>query len=148
MIKISWGTKIAILYIGFVGLIVTMVIMSLHQKLDLVSEDYYNKELIYQDKIDEMKNANTLTSTITHSFTNSNIELQFQPEFKSKKISGEIVFFRPSDAAKDFETPITLNEDGQQKVGLNKLSKGMYKMQISWKADSKSYFSEETIVIP
>ena len=144
----SWGIKIAVLYTGFIGLTVFMVVMSMRQKIDLVSEDYYNKELAYQSKIDEMKNAEALTATITHTFTNTDLELQFQPEFKTKKLTGQILFFRPSDSSKDFELPITLNEDGQQKIGLNKLSKGMYKMQISWKADNTPYYSEETIVIP
>ena len=118
------------------------------RKIDLVSEDYYTKELAYQSKIDEMKNADALTATISHTFTNTDLELQFQPEFKTKKLTGQILFFRPSDSSKDFEIQITLNEDGQQKIGLNKLSKGMYKMQISWKADNTPYFSEETVVIP
>ena len=148
MIKVNWGIKIALLYTSFVALVIVMVVMSMHQKIDLVSEDYYNKELAFQNQIDEMKNANALTSTITHAFTNSELELQFQPEFKSKKLTGEIVFFRPSDASKDFKTSIVLNEDGKQKIGLSNLSKGMYKMQISWKDEKTPYFSEETIVIP
>ena len=144
----SWGVKIAVLYTGFIGLVVFMVMMSMRQKIDLVSEDYYTKELAYQSKIDEMKNAEALTATISHTFTNTDLELQFQPEFKSKKLTGQILFFRPSDSSKDFETPVAINEDGQQKIGLNKLTKGMYKMQISWKVDNTPYYSEETIVIP
>ena len=148
MIKMSWGVKIAILYTGFIGLVVFMVIMSVRQKIDLVSEDYYTKELAYQSKIDEMKNADELTASISHSFTDTDLELQFQPEFKSKTLTGQILFFRPSDSSRDFEIPVSINADGQQKVALNKLSKGMYKMQISWKADNTPYYSEETIVIP
>jgi hypothetical protein len=148
MLKINWGTKIAVLYIGFVGLIVVMVVMSMHQKIDLVSEDYYNKELMFQDKINEMKNTNSLSGTITHTITNTAIELQFQPEFKTKKVTGEILFFRPSDSSKDFTTAVSLDENAEQKISLNKLSKGMYKMQISWKDESKGYFAEETIIIP
>ncbi len=148
MLKINWGTKIAVLYIGFVGLIVVMVVMSMRQKIDLVSEDYYNKELMFQDKINEMKNNNSLSGTITHTITNTDIELQFQPEFKTRKVTGEILFFCPADASRDFKTVVSLDENAQQKISLSTLSKGMYKMQISWKDESKAYFAEETIVIP
>ena len=148
MIKINWGTRIAVLYIAFVGLIVIMVIMSIHQKIDLVSEDYYDKELVFQDKINEMKNAETLEGKITHIITQTDVELQFQQEFKSKKITGEILFFRPSDASKDFKTDVALNADAHQKISLKNLSKGMYKMQISYKDAQTPYFTEQTIVIP
>ena len=148
MLKISWGTKIAALYIGFVGLIVVMVVMSMQQRIDLVSDDYYDKELVFQDKINEMSNTNLLSGSITHSITDTDIELQFQPEFKAKKVTGEILFFCPSNASKDFKTTVALDENASQKVSLKGLSKGMYKMQISWKDEAKAYFSEETIVIP
>lgn len=148
MVKISWGIKIAVLYTSFVGLIIIMVFLSLRQKIDLVSEDYYNKELLYQNKIDELKNAGALSSEITHSFSSSTLDLQFPEEFKTQKTAGEILFFKPSDASKDFKTNLELNENAQQSIEMNKLSKGMYKMQISWKDDKKTYFSEQTIVIP
>ena len=148
MKNISWGTRIAILYISFIGLVVFMVVMSVRQKIDLVSDDYYNQELAFQDKLNKMKNAETLTTTITHKITSSDIELQFQPEFKNKKLTGEILFFRPSDSSKDFKTEVTVNENAQQKIQLNHLSKGMYKMQITWKDETTPYFAEETIVIP
>jgi len=125
-----------------------MVVMSVHQKIDLVSDDYYNKELMFQDKINEIKNSNSLSGNIKHIITNTDIELQFQPEFKAKKISGEILFFRPSDSSKDVKTVVSLDENAEQKISLSTLSKGMYKMQISWKDESRAYFAEETIVIP
>lgn len=148
MIKIGWGTKITILYVSFALLIGTMVAMCVNQKIDLVSSDYYQKELTFQTKIDEAKNAEALTEKISHTITEENLELFFPTVFTGKKVSGEILFFRPSDASKDYKTNIELNGSVQQSIALNNLSKGMYKMQIGWKAESTSYFIEETIVIP
>ena len=148
MVKISWGIKIAILYIGFVLLIGFMVFMCMNQKIDLVSDDYYQKELVFQNKIDETNNANSLSEKIQHSFNGTNIELVFPKIFQGKNVEGEILFFRPSDASKDFKSIIKLNNVASQFISLGNLSKGMYKMQISWKADGLSYFSQETIIIP
>lgn len=148
MIKIGWGTKITILYIGFALLIGTMVAMCVNQKIDLVSADYYQKELVFQTKIDEAKNADGLAEKISHTITEKNLELFFPNVFTEKKVLGEILFFRPSDASKDYRTNIKLNESVQQSIVLNNLSKGMYKMQIAWEAEGTSYFIEETIVIP
>lgn len=148
MKKIGWGTRIAILYIGFVMLSITMVVISMNQKIDLVSEDYYPKELAFQNQINSTNNANALSEQISHSFTGNGIELQFPSIFKGKKITGEIVFFRPSDASKDFKTPVRLDEQVKQIIPINNLNKGMYKLQIDWKVNDTAYFDEETILIP
>jgi hypothetical protein len=148
MLKIGWGTKIAILYIGFVLLIGTMVTMCFNQKIDLVSDDYYDKELVFQNRINEMNNSNSLTENIKHQVDQKGVQLNFPKQFENEKISGEILFFRPSDNKKDFKVSIELNDNSQQFISRNSLSKGMYKMQISWKTANKNYYNEETIVIP
>lgn len=148
MINIGWGTKITILYISFALLIGVMVAMCVNQKIDLVSPDYYQKELVFQTRIDESKNADALAEKISHAITEKKLEFFFPKVFSGKKVSGEILFFRPSDASKDYKTAIELNDSVQQSIALTNLSKGMYKMQIAWAADGVSYFMEEIIVIP
>jgi hypothetical protein len=148
MSTISWGTKIASLYIGFVALIIVMVSFSMSQKIELVSPDYYAKELKYQDKINEMNNANALSEQVNHTITTSGVEIKFPSAFINKAVKGEINFFCPSDADKDFKTALALNSNGTQLIASNVLQSGMYKMQLSWTADNKNYFTEETIVIP
>jgi len=148
MIKISWGTKIASLYIGFVILVIIMVTVSMNQKIDLVSKDYYEKELTYQNKINEMNNANALSESIKHEQLEKEIAFQFPKEFIGKKVSGNIFFFRPSDASKDYNQEISLDENAKCFVNNTTLSKGMYKVKIDWSADNINYYNEQIIVIP
>ena len=148
MLKLSWGKRIAMLYIGFVALIVVMITMSMQQKVELVSDDYYDRELAFQEKIDEMNNANALPEKIIHSITDNSFLIVFPSQFKANVVEGEIFFFRPSDASKDFKSAIQLDKDAKQIIDRKNLSKGMYKMQIYWKANGTPYFVEETIVIP
>ena len=148
MINIGWGTKIAILYSAFALLIITMVIMCVSQKVDLVSDDYYDKEVAYQGRINEINNANTLSEKVTTAFINNGIEITFPEEMKSKIETGNMLFFRPSDKTKDFSVPVKLDDKAAQFVAGSNLQKGMYKLQIGWKADNKNYFSEQVVVIP
>lgn len=148
MVNISWGTKIAVLYISFVAMIGFMVTLCMRQNVELVSDDYYERELVFQDKINEMNNANALPEKISHTMLPEGIQIQFPALFKNKKVSGEILFFRPSDKSKDHSTPIQLNGEAQQLIPKQLLSKGMYKMKITWAAEGISYFTEEIIVIP
>ena len=60
----NWGHKILFLYLGFVILVMVMVFMAYRQDVPLVSDDYYEKELKYQDDIDQFKNAALLAEPI------------------------------------------------------------------------------------
>ena len=53
--KINWGTAIVLVFIGFISFIMYFVIkMNTNKKYehDLVTEDYYSKELAFQEEID------------------------------------------------------------------------------------------------
>jgi hypothetical protein len=148
MLNISWGTKIALLYISFVVLILFMVMLSMSQKIDLVTEDYYNKELTFQNTINETNNANALPEQIQHEIVDNNFHVKFPEVFKGKEVKGTITFYKPSDKSKDFSEDIVLNENLVQKTDLKFFSRGMYKMKVSWSADNVNYFTEQIIVMP
>jgi nitrogen fixation protein FixH len=144
----NWGTGIASLYIGFIALIGVMVTMSFNQKIDLVNEKYYEKELAFQQQINAMENAKNIAEQITHEMNAGSLNLQFPAEVGNKDSEGTIVFFRPSDATKDYECPLQLNSSNVQSISLKNLSPGMYKMQISWTRNQTPFYVEQVIVIP
>jgi hypothetical protein len=53
----NWGYKIAITFILFGALIIFMVVKSFQQNIDLVTDDYYQEELKYQQQIDKLENT-------------------------------------------------------------------------------------------
>ena len=63
-VKLNWGTRITVLYLGFVALIVFLVAGSMRQSFDLVSPDYYQKELEYQSVIEAGKNQAAVSSPV------------------------------------------------------------------------------------
>ena len=56
----SWGTRIAIVYISFVVMIVTLIILCTGENIDLEYKDYYARELKYQDKLEAITNERSL----------------------------------------------------------------------------------------
>ena len=65
--KINWGTAIVVAFVGFISFIMYFVIsMSTDKKFDhdLVTEDYYQQELKYQDDINKVENAKKLKVAI------------------------------------------------------------------------------------
>ncbi|MCE3259129.1 MAG: hypothetical protein K0S12_770 [Bacteroidetes bacterium] len=138
----SWGYRITFLYLGFVGIIITLVTISSQNKEELVAKDYYAQELLYQNKLNAINNEKQLDKSITHEVTDASIILT-SPFEKSK---GTIQFFCPSDSKKDKSFPMNFS-DGVQSIPKTNLAKGIYKLQISWEANNKNYFKEEIITL-
>lgn len=143
----NWGTKITILYIGFVILIVSMVFISATNKSELVSKDYYEQELRYQDRIDALNNEQKLSVTINYEIVDQFVILKYLNSEIRKDFKGEVLFFRPSDSTKDLKIDLIFDKEGEQIISKDKLSKGVYKMCISWKNDKKVFYKEAIITI-
>jgi hypothetical protein len=141
----SWGTKIAILYVGFVALIATMVALSMHENVDLVSADYYVQELNHQRKIDKIERTQKLKTQLTWTMRDGAIQINYPEEFRGKPVTGNIQFFRPSDASLDRSMPIKADSSGMQTVSTLNLKKGVYLIQIHWESEKSSYYNEGTI---
>lgn len=143
----SWGKKIAILYIGFVVLIMTMVSLTMREKVDLETPDYYEQELKFQDKIDKMSRAEQLNEPLTWRIMNDGLVISFPAELSSQKPAASIHLVRPSDATldKNFELkPDTLTS---RFISLSGLKKGVYKLQVDWSAGETTYYNEGVITV-
>lgn len=142
----NFGVKITILYLSFVGLILTLVFMAYGHKVELVSKDYYAQELKYQDKIDAINNANAMPGSISHAVTKNEISLQVNPDILTPDFKGHIYFYRPSDSAKDKKIDMAFS-DNKQIISTKDLTHGTYKMQLSWTSGGKPFFKEEVIFV-
>jgi hypothetical protein len=143
----SWGKKITILYLSFVALIVTLVVLCFGQKIELESKDYYAQELKFQDKIDAINNERQLTSSIKHELIGQQLILSVDSLFIKSDFNGTINFFRPSDASKDVKLDMKFNNNNQQIINTEELIHGVYKMQLSWMNNGLNYYKEEVVFI-
>jgi hypothetical protein len=140
----NWGTRIIIMYVGFVALIITLVVVSMRQQVDLVTPDYYAKELKYQTNIDKTKNYNELKTSLKCTIQSDNIVIDFPDEHKAELITGEVLIYKPSDAKSDKLITIESN-NGQILIPTSVFTKGMYKVKVDWQVNSIDYFSEQVI---
>jgi hypothetical protein len=143
----SWGIRISILYLAFVALILTMVGMTMREKEDLESKDYYAQEIKYQSKIDLINRTDSLKEPSTWAVIPGSISLKFPKQFQGENISGSVDLIRPSDASVDKTIPILKDTSRSRNISTEKLKKGVYKIKINWKADKKEYYNEGIIQI-
>jgi nitrogen fixation protein FixH len=113
----------------------------------LVSQDYYQKEIAYQNDIDQMNNTNKLTKQLKFDYIYKNqlVKLVFPKE--SIGSSGKINFYRPADARKDFAVKLEIANTDSQSIPVANLDRGLWVIQVSWNKDSKGYYKEEKMTL-
>lgn len=142
--KISWGVKIILSFVIFATGIIIMVIISMSHTTDLVSENYYEKEIKYQDQIDLIKNSEQLNKNINLSYSDN--KLIFRTEHP-QKLQGEIHFYRTSNAARDFIIPYDADNAGEQTIPASKLEKGLWKVKLNLNDGKDKFYVEKSIFI-
>ncbi len=145
--KSRWGIGIVISFVVFAACILTVVYIALSSKVDLVMDDYYEKELKYQQHIDVEKNTKTLGKKVEVSFTASSMNIKFPQISTANNVSGSIMFFRPSDKSKDFTKTIKLDSLFTQSISTEGVPRGMWRVKISWNAANQKYYFEQPIII-
>ncbi len=143
----SWGIKITLLYLGFVALILTLVFTCFGHKTELEHNDYYTRELKFQEQINASNNAAQLATPIDYEVKGAFVLVKIPKELLGEKLKGRIVFLRPSDASLDRAIDLRPNKDGSQTVNGSGFAKGAYKMQIAFSSHGKSYYKENTITL-
>jgi hypothetical protein len=143
--KINWGVGIAVVIVLFIIGIAANVIFSLSRKSELVSSDYYKKEISYQKQIDKMALTKKLPEKMKIFTAGDNLVLKFPDIFKGQKVDGEIILYRPSNDMLDKKSKINLNDENLQLIDVKQFAKGLWRVKINWKVNGSEYYNEETI---
>jgi hypothetical protein len=140
----DWGKGILLTIVAFVGFIMTLVIISVRQDdIHLVTENYYEKEINYQQHIEREKLASTLNRDV----------LLFDAQGKAMILDlpqgakGSLQLFRPSDARLDRELQLEITSEGQTKVSLEDLKAGYWRVQLTWTENGMDFYEEKKITL-
>ena len=145
--KINWGTGIVIaigLFMAFILVLVIKMTTDKNYSHDMVVEEYYKKELAFQDEIDAQKNASLLSESIKGSKVANGWLLTFPNELESPKIKGTVFLYRPSNKQLDFDFPIELSGSNLL-IPDESLLGGRWNITVNWEYDGKSYLYKESI---
>lgn len=142
----NWGWSIVLAFSIFGLFIGWLVFRTFQETIELVSDDYYQQELVYQRQIDKMTNNQALLVPLTFSQQAQQLVVQFPAELTAE-VQGKIHLFRPSDERRDQVMTIALNPQRQQIIATDGLVKGHYKVKVDWTSGDAAYYTEETIFI-
>ena len=114
------------------------------EKFDLVTPNYYEAELKFQDVINDKQRVTQLSTPpkITHSV--NSVRIQFPGEFLNKQVKGELYLYRASDATKDFRKKFATDQNFID-ITLDQNFSGSYEVKLSWEAEGKTFYNEQRI---
>jgi len=141
---IGWGWKIMLLYAGFVAMIIALVVASSHQKVDLVSKDYYNDEIAYQKVLDASKNQAGLAGSLAIHANEREIIIEFPSEFSTKSLTGNVTLYSASHQEWDKNFPISTS-NGVLSIPRKRLERSVYTIKVAYTVGGKNYYSESEL---
>lgn len=141
----NWALGVTVLYGSFALFLIGFFIVSTFNKVDLVEDNYYDKEIAYQQHIDKVKRTKTLVNPLVWKMENKNLVLKFPKDMGD--IKGSVTFYRPSDSKSDRIILIHPDQENVQSVALNQMAKGLWRVKFNWQADTTGYFNEDILFV-
>lgn len=139
----NWGKRIVIGMALFIGFILTMVVIMMRQKIDLVEEDYYKRELNYESQMEAQKNYASALEKIRLQAGGDSLLVYFPVAFREEKVS--IAFQRPNDKSYD----VVLHAAPLEKVVIKTAAfpKGIFTCTINGRTGGLPYEMSQQVII-
>ncbi len=147
--RFTWGHAAIAMPVTIVVVFTAVLIRSMSDEFntELVTEDYYAKELKFQDQINQTKNAQLLETKFTWEKSGDSYVLGLKGNFDPELASGNVQAFRPSDEKLDFVLPLRLDSNGNQSILRNQFMVGKYQIQVSWNVNNQDCYLEKNVFI-
>jgi len=139
----SWGKGITLAFVAFALFIAALVTVCVRQDISLVSVNYYDDELRYQEQIDRLNNTATLAEKPQILVRDGLLEVRFSTFAQFEH--GELVVTRPSDARYDATFMVSSGGDSVRVFDLSTYPVGRYNTSLRWKMNGKEFLIQESI---
>ncbi len=144
----NWGKGITIAIIAFMTYILLMVYVMFQQSNQLVEEDYYEKSVGYEQRIQAKRNAKGLEDQIEVRIDDKYVAIDFPSSVSLSDIEkGDIHFYQASDGTKDAHFGFSKDGGQVQIIKKEKLAPGHYIIKLSWSEKDKNYYVEKSGVV-
>ena len=144
----NWGTGIVLAFVAFIAFILFFVIrMSTDSRADhdLVTKEYYQQELAYQEEIDAEQNARALDTELLIEKTADGLRITLPKALQNSNSNGTMSLYRPSNKHLDFDLPIRLSKT-HLLIPDKRLLDGRWDIKIHIEHEGENYLFKERII--
>lgn len=139
--KFHWGHGIFTFYAFFVATLIIVVVKSRTFDNSLVYENYYARDINYQQEYDRRLNSNSLSDPLRMVASDNGYALRFPPSITGK-VAGTVHLYRPSTKNDDRRLPLMVLDDGTMELPLKGMNPGRYSAIVEWSAGGVEYYDE------
>ncbi len=145
--KLNWGWSILLVYVTFMTVFLILFFKSFKEleTNELVTDNYYQKELKYGDVLAKKKNADSMRIPIQIQQNAEGVQIKF-PSYQ-KSISGNIILYKPDNQKLDQRIPIHLDGNNTITIPMKSLISGRWNIALDWKQNDVLYFVEKKLSI-
>lgn len=145
-----WGKGLAITIALFICTTLGVVAFMISLDFQMVTENHYQKAARYQQQINRIEQAGTLTHPVSVTLQKEKGELliHFPQSIRSDDLRGTIELYRPSDASLDRTLVLNLDPAGNHRIDSRSLAAGKWQARVRWQSEGQRYFHEQTLFIP
>jgi hypothetical protein len=137
----NWGKGIIIAMALFMGFILTLVIMLMRQDVDLEIDDYYNKELAFNEQYNAQQNYMDATEKITFNVTTDSLFVIFPKDLQTG--AAKIQLQRPNNKQQDAVFDVQATD--KVYIPTKSLPKGVFNCTITGKRNGKMYENNHSL---
>lgn len=131
----NWGKGIIIAMALFMGFILTLVITLMRQDVDLEIDDYYKKELVFNEQYNAQQNYMDVSGKITFRIASDSLLITFPKELQTGEAT--IQLQRPNNKQQDVQFAVKAVD--LVYIPTKSLPNGVFNCTIIGKHKGKSY---------
>jgi len=139
--KFTWGHGLMVALGCFMVFILSLIFFA-GDMGEMVTEDYYEKTISYQQDIDAAKRANALPNR-PEIIEQAN---GFMIRFHEPVEKGSVQFLRSNNSDKDIDHPLKLNSRNEMLISSVDLINGEYEVTLRWKENNEDFLVKERVV--
>jgi len=145
--KFNWGTAIVIAFALFMAFILQYVLRvqtDSFYNYEMVTEDYYKKELNVNGERERKDLANLLKNPVQIFESEQGLAIVFPTDFDFQNITGTLVMYRPSSEKLDFTMPLNLTSNTLI-IPKKQLVSGIWEVTVDWEYQNQKYLNQQPI---
>ena len=148
MKKLSWGHGVVIAMLGFIVFILSMLFLfpNGQKNSEMVTDNYYEEELQYQDVINAKQKADELVEKPVYSQDASGIKIVFPKDYNNSNTQVKFVLNRTDDQNLDIKKETQLDANQSILIPAQVLKMGNYTLRLMWTKDKVDYRMDYDVI--
>ncbi len=134
--------------LAILGAVAFVVFCNLHAE-ELVTPDYYEREVRYQGHIDKLTRTREVREQLrlTYHRERQELEIVLPGQVFSDASTAQVEFYRPSASRLDRVIKLDANRGANQSIPVRDLTPGLWRVRVSWSHAGQDYWAEEKLVV-